>query len=504
MREKTIPKAGGKLRRLGIPTTADRVVQAALKLVLEPIFEADFKPCSYGFRPKRRAQDAIAEIHYLASPTRNYEWVFEADITACFDEIDHTALMGRVRRRVGDKRVLGLVKAFLRAGILTEEGRQPGDDHRHPPRRDPLTAAGQHRPVRAGRALRRKWEALGPEWTRASSAAAPAAPAMRLVRYADDFVVMVPGTRADAEALWDEVSAVLAPMGLRLSEEKTRVCHIDEGFDFLGWRIQRRRWRGRAGKRAIYTYPSKKALASVIDKVRSLTRRATHRTLADLLRRLNPVLRGWCNYFRHGVSARTFSYVDHFAFWRIVGWLRKRHVGLNMHTLVRRFLPGWEDPRRRDRDVPATSGRHRALPLPGHPHPHTHGERGNRITRTSGMNTWRAGCAGSRTSGSEGGPEKPTSRKAGRAPRSDPYTHFGRCRAAPNAFAIIDLVSRKWLATLLSAEETSTQVQVVFGDALEAEGWPSWWPLARTAASTWRSMTRPGRCCWRCPTTGLR
>jgi RNA-directed DNA polymerase len=90
VREKAIPKASGKLRRLGIATTADRVVQASLKLVLEPIFEADFHPCSYGFRPKRRAQDAIAEIHHLASPNRNYEWVLEADITACFDEIDHT------------------------------------------------------------------------------------------------------------------------------------------------------------------------------------------------------------------------------------------------------------------------------------------------------------------------------------------------------------------------------------------------------------------------------
>jgi len=93
-----------------------------LKLVLEPIFEADFKPCSYGFRPKRRAQDAIAEIHYLGSPNRNYRWVFEADIKACFDEIDHQALLGRVRRRIGDKRILGWVKAFLRAGVLTEEG----------------------------------------------------------------------------------------------------------------------------------------------------------------------------------------------------------------------------------------------------------------------------------------------------------------------------------------------------------------------------------------------
>jgi RNA-directed DNA polymerase len=338
VREKAIPKASGKIRRLGIPTTADRVVQAALKLVLEPIFEADFKPCSYGFRPKRRAQDAIAEIHFLGS--RTYEWVFEADIKACFDEIDHTALMSRVRDRIGDKRVLRLVKAFLTAGILSEDGNA----------RATITGTPQGgilSPLLANIALSvvdehftRKWEALGPQWTRAKRRRA-GEPAMRLVRYADDFVVMISGTRDDAQALFDETTMVLAPMGLRLSEEKTRVCHIDEGFDFLGWRIQRRNWKGRTGKKAIYTYPSKKALASIVDKVRSLTRRANHRTLADLLRRLNPVLRGWCNYFRHGVSSRTFSYVDHYAFWRIVGWLRKRHLGLNMHTLVRRYLPGW-------------------------------------------------------------------------------------------------------------------------------------------------------------------
>ena len=130
-------------------------------------------------------------------------------------------------------------------------------------------------------------------------------------------------------------------MGLRLSVAKTRVVHIDEGFDFLGWHIQRRDRSGRAGKKAIYTYPSKKALASVVGKLRSLTRRAKHRTFADLLGRLNPVLRGWCNYFRHGVSSRTFGHVDYLAFWRVFGWLRKRHPKLNLHTLVRRFMPGW-------------------------------------------------------------------------------------------------------------------------------------------------------------------
>jgi RNA-directed DNA polymerase len=341
VRERMIPKRDGKLRRLGIPTARDRVVQASLKLVLEPIFEADFKPCSYGFRPKRRAQDAIAEIHHLGSPNRNYEWVFEADITACFDEINHRALTDRVTTRISDKRVLGLVRAFLASGILTEAGINRAT-HTGTPQGGILS------PLLANIALSvldehftRKWDALGPSWTRAKRRR-EGVPAYRLVRYADDFVVMVAGTRADTEALWPELGGVLAPMGLSLSVEKSRICHIDEGFDFLGFRIQRRSWHGRPGKRAIYTYPSKRSLAAVIGKVRMLTRRARHRTLADLLRAINPVLRGWCSYFRHGASKRVFCYLDHFTWWRIVSWLRKRHLGLNWGTISRRYLPGWE------------------------------------------------------------------------------------------------------------------------------------------------------------------
>ncbi len=147
VRQVMIPKAGGRLRRLGIPTVADRVVQAALKSVLEPIYEADFSSCSYGFRPNRRAQDAIAEVQHLT--TRGYPWVFEADIAACFDSIDHTALMDRLRVRISDKNVLSLVKAFLKAGVMTATGAREQTLTGTPQGRDPLPAAGQHRLVGA-------------------------------------------------------------------------------------------------------------------------------------------------------------------------------------------------------------------------------------------------------------------------------------------------------------------------------------------------------------------
>lgn len=153
-------------------------------------------------------------------------------------------------------------------------------------------------------------------------------------------VVLVSGNRDHAEHVKAEVAAVLAPMGLNLSEHKTSVCHIDEGFDFLGFRIQRKTKRGSA-KRYVYTYPSKKALASVTDKVRTLTRRETNPSLEVLLYRINPVLRGWTNYFRHGVSKATFNYLRAFAWQRVIRWLRRKHPKATWKWLRRRYLPGW-------------------------------------------------------------------------------------------------------------------------------------------------------------------
>ncbi len=151
---------------------------------------------------------------------------------------------------------------------------------------------------------------------------------------------MVSGTRAHAEAMRDEVAAVLTPVGLRLSEEKTSVVHIDVGFEFLGFRIQRQHRRGT--KRAyIYTWPSKKALASIKAKVRVITSQGLNQPLADLLRRLAPVLRGWTNYFRHGVSKHTFGYLRAFTWRRVIRWLRRKHQHANWEQIRRRYLKEW-------------------------------------------------------------------------------------------------------------------------------------------------------------------
>ncbi len=339
VRERLIPKSGGKSRRLGIPTVADRVVQAALKLVLEPIFEQDFQSCSYGFRPNRRAHDALAEIHHFGS--RKYQWVLEGDIEACFDTIDHTALMGRVRRRVEDRRVLALVKAFCKAGIITELGEQ----------QETMTGTPQGgilSPLLANIALSvlddyfvAQWQATMKDHNARYRRRQKGLANWRLIRYADDWVAMVAGTRADTEQLQQEIAAVLAPMGLRLSAHKTKVVHLGEGFDFLGYHIQWRRKRG-TSQRHVYTYPSKNALASIKTKVRALTNQKAHRDLKALLIRINPVVQGWCHYFKYGSSSATFGYLNHYLWWRAARWLRKRHSRLSWNQLRRRvFTDGY-------------------------------------------------------------------------------------------------------------------------------------------------------------------
>ncbi|WP_329431099.1 group II intron reverse transcriptase/maturase (plasmid) [Streptosporangium sp. NBC_01495] len=345
VRQVMIPKASGKLRKLGIPTVADRVVQASLKQVLEPIFEADFLPCSYGFRPNRRAHDAIAEIHHLASEPINYRWVLEADITACFDEIDHTALMDRLRARISDKQVNALVKAFLKSGVMTADGNREETWTGTP-------QGGVLSPLLANIALTalddhfdRQWRQTMSTWRRRNRRRLKGQGNWRLIRFADDFVLMVSGDRHHAESLCEEVSAVLAPLGLRLAPDKTRVVHIDEGFDFLGHHIRRQRKRG-TNKYFVYTKPSRKAVQAIRDKVSAKTHRSTrNQDLARLILSLNRMLRGWANYFRHGVSKATFAAIDAHTWARLMRWIRRKYAGkarMGMPEFRRRFCDvGW-------------------------------------------------------------------------------------------------------------------------------------------------------------------
>lgn len=345
VRQVLIPKGNTKFRKLGIPTVIDRVVQASLKLVLEPIFEADFKPCSYGFRPNRRAQDAIAEIHHFTSGRNSYLWILEADIKACFDEISHTALMDRLRVRIKDKRICALVKAFLKSGVLTELG----------DREDTITGTPQGgilSPLLANIALSALDDHFDQQWLREMATSRQrrarkyhGKASWRLVRYCDDFVLLVAGDRHHAEELRAEVAAVLAPLGLRLAPEKTSVVHIDEGFTFLGFDIRRMRKRG-TQKQYVYTKPSKKSIQSIKGKVKVKTYRSTrHMELDEQIHSLNRSLRGWANYFRHGVSKDVFSAVDSYAWNRLMRWTRAKYAGktgLSMKQLRRRFCDqGW-------------------------------------------------------------------------------------------------------------------------------------------------------------------
>jgi RNA-directed DNA polymerase len=235
--------------------------------------------------------------------------------------------------------VPGLVKSFCKAGILTEAqalqdasiGTPQGGNLSPLLANIALSALDEH--------FARAWQAMGDSSARHRRRRRGLA-TYRLVRYADDFVVMVVGTNTHTEAVRGELAAVLAPLGLRLSETKTRTAHIEEGFDVLGFRIQRQPKRG-SGKPTVYTYPSKKALASITSKVKTISRQNLNQPLAVLLHRLAPVLRGWVNYFRHGVSKATFDYLRRHTWRRVIIWLRRKHPRATWKWLRRHHLLGW-------------------------------------------------------------------------------------------------------------------------------------------------------------------
>jgi RNA-directed DNA polymerase len=244
--------------------------------------------------------------------------------------------MDRVRRRGGDKSVLARVKAFLKAGILTEEGTL-ADTSAGTPQGSILS------PLLSNVALSvlDEYIAHAPGGPGASpyqraKRRRQGLPNYRLSRYADDWCLTVSGTRAHAEALRDEIAEVLAGMGLRLSPEKTLITHIDEGLDFLGWRIQRHRKRG-TGKQYVYVYPAKKTLVAIMAKVKTTCRKNTNQPLGLLLIQLNRMLRGWASHFKHGCSNATFSYLRSYLWAEIVRWQNRKHRRTPWKQLRRRY-----------------------------------------------------------------------------------------------------------------------------------------------------------------------
>lgn len=349
VRQRLIPKPGkpGKFRPLGIPTLIDRLVQMALKLVLEPIFEADFYPTSYGFRRGRCTHDALGRIQRFLHPTKRgpsvYRYVIEGDIKGCFDAIDHHVMMERVRKRISDRKVLRLILSFLKAGVMIE------GTVRHPVTGSPQ--GGIISPMLSNIYLTDIDERYG-RWSmrpREPSINAAARrvkdhrkgrPVFYMVRYADDFVVLVDGTREHAETEKLALSEFLkTELRMELSMEKTRITDVKEGIDFLGYRVVQTKAR-RTGRWVGNLFIPKSKLNDLRHKIKVMVKDIpTGCSLTDVIRRLNPVLLGWRNYYRYATGAyREFHHLDYWIWQRVGRWLRKKHRKTSWRMLRRKFF----------------------------------------------------------------------------------------------------------------------------------------------------------------------
>ena len=325
LRRVDIPKPGqpGKSRPLSIPCVRDRVVMAAAKSILEPIFEAQFLPCSFGFRPKRSAHQALEVVRTTAN--KGVVWVLDADISDCFGSLAFDAIVSEMEKRVSDRKMLKLIRAWLRVGVL--EGGVVTDSVTGAPQGSPVS------PLMANIVL----HVLDEAWSRQGHRLGT------LVRYCDDFVVLAP-TRARVVEAKARIEAVLEPLGLRLHPDKTRIACLaegQEGFVFLGFEHRMRESRKWRGRWYLNRWPSPRAMASIRAKVKQRTaRRFASLPLEAVVESLNPVLRGWGAYFRYGNSSQKFSAIDSYVHLRMATLASTKH-GLHGRNWATRFTYGW-------------------------------------------------------------------------------------------------------------------------------------------------------------------
>lgn len=314
VRRVMIPKPGGTGQRpLGIPAVRDRVVETAAKLVLEPIFEAGFDEAAYGYRPRRSAIDAVRKVHKALLQGRTK--VIDADLSKYFDEIPHSALMKCVARRVSDRKMLRLVKSWLKVPVeeRDERGRKRYTGGKKSTRGTPQ--GGVISPLLANIYMHRYIKAFRKHGLDKRHHA-------ELVNFADDFVVLC---AKDAQGALETTRRWMTSMGLRLNETKTRICNAwDESFDFLGYTFGPRYWPVN-GRRYPAAMPSKKAVKRLQEKVRGHLSPGNHEPWPEVVRTLNRILRGWANYFSYGSLSATRHGVDRVVYDRVRRFLQRRH-----------------------------------------------------------------------------------------------------------------------------------------------------------------------------------
>lgn len=329
VRRRYIPKSPGKMRPLGIPVLRDRIVQEALRAILDPIYETDFRPCSYGFRKGRRTMDAIAVIMSLTNSHGRFYYVIEGDIKSYFDTVHHRKLLGILKKRIADKDIIDLIWKFLKAGVM--------EDGLFARTKTGVPQGGVISPLLANVYLNefdkwavKKWQLTPYEQQKRRKAGLGN---YRLARYADDFVILSNDGIEGVKQAKQEVKDFLEnELHLQLSEEKTLITHVNDGFNFLGFHIQRGKPEGRW---VVHLRPTDKAKERVKGKIKDLTSRSwTWMDEYNRMTTLNAIVKGWSEYYKHTSLLEDIEEITRFTWFRYLGWLLKKHKGSRKHSLI--------------------------------------------------------------------------------------------------------------------------------------------------------------------------